>query len=578
MTSLQQPPSPLTQWQRRLLWITFLFVAVTRIYAMADTLWDWDEVQFSAGVREFNVGHPFHHPHPPGFPLYMLAAKIARLAVPDDFRACQTVTILAACALFPLAFFLARELRFPFLTSYLGALLFVFFPNIWFYGGTAFSDIAGIATSLAAALLLFRGCWSERAYLGGAVLLGVAAGIRPQAVLLGAAPFLVASYVQLRRSWTRVAIGCAIVAAMVIASYAGAALSSRSIEAYRAELGLVRAWVRSVDSFLSPQRPPLLTLADEFLLRPMGGNRLPIVVCTLAVVGMLRRRMSVGLALATLFPFALFAWLMLDYHSVHRYSTAYVLLWALLAAHGASALADVGAGFSPSIGRLKSAATSVLLALIIGRAAYWTLPALREVRGSDSPTFAAMQWIRANVPPRQPVWVHMSLEPFSEYFLYDRDVRLVKSLTELPRVGVGARDFFATEGLLPAATFVSRRERRRLWEIARHRYFETSVVPVSNVWGFGDGWYSEESDGGIVWQWMGAKSEALLPVMNARARLMLTLTAAPNITPTVEVRLNGATVDRFTTGGTPVQREWIVTPRHDGPNRLELTSSVTTRV
>ena len=103
-----------------------------------------------------------HQPHPPGFPLYILAAKIVRPFVPTNFARCQTVTFLAACALFPLAFSLARELRFSFVTSYLGALLFVFFPNVWFYGGTAFSDIAGTAAAIAAAWLLFRGCRDAR--------------------------------------------------------------------------------------------------------------------------------------------------------------------------------------------------------------------------------------------------------------------------------------------------------------------------------------------------------------------------------------------------------------------------------
>ncbi|HUP58819.1 MAG TPA: hypothetical protein VNA69_00215 [Thermoanaerobaculia bacterium] len=595
MTPSLEPPAPLTTLQRALLWIAFLFVAATRVYALARTMWDWDEVQFAAGVREFNVGHPFHHPHPPGFPLYMLAAKLVRPLASSDFHACQTIVFLAACALFPLAFLLARELRFDFLTAYCGALLFVFFPNVWFYGGTAFSDIAGLAASLAAAVLLLRGCRSDRSFLAGAVVLGIAAGIRPQALLVGFAPFLLASWFQLRKSWSRVAIGAAIVAAIIAASYTGAALASRSVDAYQAELQLVRAWVRGVDSFLSPQRPPLLTLADDFLLRAQGGNRLPVVVAALAVLALvwtaaaraaafIRRgraaapqsggfaaAVQIWLAVAILAPFALFTWLMLDYHSVHRYSTAYVLLWALLAAEGARVLAA-------PLRRWSAPAQVVLLALITGRAAYWTLPALRDVRSNESPTVAAMLWVRVHVGPRQPVWVHASLEPFTEYFLFDRDVRLVNSYTELPRVGVGPRDFFASEGFLPAAEFASTRPRARLWEIARHRYFETSVVAAANVWGFGEGWYGEESDGHIVWQWMGRRSVTLLPATSARAKLRLTLAAPPHLDPVVEVRLNGATVDRFRCGATPMPREWVVASRTHAPNELEIVASETTKV
>jgi len=533
-------------------------------------------VQFAAGVREFNVGHPFHHPHPPGFPLYMLAAKIVRPFVESDFIACQTIVFLSACALFPLAFFVARELRFPFATSYSAALLFVFLPNVWFFGGTAFSDIPGVAASLAAAMLLLRGCRSPRAYLGGAIVLGVAAGIRPQALLLGCAPFLAASWFQLRQSWLRVIGACAIVAAIVSASYIGAALASNSIAAYRVELLVVRNWVRGVDSFLSPQRPPLRELADDYFVRAVtGGRRLPYIISALAAFGLLagffRSRISVWLAVATFIPFTLFAYLMLDYNSVHRYSTAYVFLWALLAAHGTGVL------FAPLRG-LGAFAQVIFVALLAARAVQWTIPALREVRTTAAPPYAAMQWIRTNVSPRRPVWVHGSLEPFAEYFLEHRDAHLVYDLTTLPRVGIGARDFYVAEGLLPAAEAVFLRPRDRVWEIARHRYFETSIVRLSNVWGFGEGWYGEESDGRAIWQWMGARSETLLPAIRGPARLTMTLAAAGGITPEIEVQLNGAVIDRFRCGQDPVRRQWTAGSRADAPNRLVIVSSGTVKV
>ncbi|HJQ39624.1 MAG TPA: glycosyltransferase family 39 protein, partial [Thermoanaerobaculia bacterium] len=233
--------------QRALVWITTLLVALTRFYALAKTPWDWDEVQFAMGVRDYSVGLPFHHPHPPGFPVYMLAAKIVRPLAGSDFAACQTIVFLAACALFPLAFFLARELRFSFETSYGGALLFVFLPNIWFFGGTAFSDIPGLAALLAAALMLLRGRESPRAFLAGAALLGIAAGVRPQALLMGCAPFLAASWYH-RRSLLRILAAGLIVIVIAGACYAGAALASDSIEGYRFGLKTTEDWVGKHDA------------------------------------------------------------------------------------------------------------------------------------------------------------------------------------------------------------------------------------------------------------------------------------------------------------------------------------------
>ena len=46
-------------------------------------------------------------------------------------------------------------------TPYFDSLLFVFFPNVWFFGGTAFSDLPGLALLLAASATLLRGFWSS---------------------------------------------------------------------------------------------------------------------------------------------------------------------------------------------------------------------------------------------------------------------------------------------------------------------------------------------------------------------------------------------------------------------------------
>jgi hypothetical protein len=568
--SLLESPGPLSEWQRRLVWIAFVVVAATRFYAVAPTWWDIDEVQFTAGVREFDVGR-YHHPHPPGFPLYILAAKMVRPFVSSDFRACQTIIVLAACLLFPLAFSLARELRFSFTTAFLGALLFVFFPNVWFYGGTAFSDIAGTAASIAAAWLLIRGCRDHRFYLAGAAMLGVAAGIRSQAMLFGLAPLAVASWFQLRNSWHRVAAAAVIVASIVGASYGGAVLASGSAQAYRASLETTREWVRTVDSFMSPQREPLSEIADDYLVHPTPGGRLPFIVTALAVIAlvaaMIRPRFNVWMAFATFAPFAIFAWLMLDLNSVHRYSTSYVLLWALLAAHGAEILAT-------PLRRWAPIAQVTLVLLITARFAYWTVPALQEVRQTDAPTFAAMQWLRTHVPPGQTVWVHGSLMPFAGYALVDRhDVRLAREIETLPRVALAPNEYFAIEGARSGATVTFRRGRNRLFDIARRRFFETSIAPLANLWTFTEGWYDKESDGAREWVWMGKRAKVLLPGVSGRMLLQMTLNTPGNTTSNVQVMLNGATLGRFRCGDEPQRVEWIVTPRKDTPNELVIVSS-----
>ncbi len=131
MKSFAEAPEPLTRTQRNIVIGIAVVVALTRIAALSRTLWDWDEALFCMGVREYDV--PSHHPHPPGYPLFVAAAKLVRLVIHNDFRAVQAVVLIAACALFPALFALARELRFPFAVAAGGAALYAFFPNVWHY-------------------------------------------------------------------------------------------------------------------------------------------------------------------------------------------------------------------------------------------------------------------------------------------------------------------------------------------------------------------------------------------------------------------------------------------------------------
>src|SRR3954452_2501040 len=111
---------PLTARQRNLIIILALFVALTRLYAISHSMWDWDEVLFAGALHHYDVAQ--HHPHPPGFPLFFALARLARVFIADDFHALRAISILASLFLFPAMFALARSLRFRFRTCVVAAL------------------------------------------------------------------------------------------------------------------------------------------------------------------------------------------------------------------------------------------------------------------------------------------------------------------------------------------------------------------------------------------------------------------------------------------------------------------------
>ncbi|HEX2059769.1 MAG TPA: hypothetical protein VHK90_03435, partial [Thermoanaerobaculia bacterium] len=211
------PPESLTRRQRMIVLVIAVVCAATRLLALARSVWDWDEALFVMALRDYDV--TLHHPHPPGFPVYIALANLAKLVVHDNFRALQSVNLVAAMLVFPALFLFARELRLRFATCVMAAALFAFFPNVWFFGGGAFSDIPSIVLVLFAVTFLLRGARDRTAYWIGTLLLALAIGIRPQNLLVGLIPGI---YATSRRRPHEIAIALLIGVVVVTAAFGGA--------------------------------------------------------------------------------------------------------------------------------------------------------------------------------------------------------------------------------------------------------------------------------------------------------------------------------------------------------------------
>jgi 4-amino-4-deoxy-L-arabinose transferase-like glycosyltransferase len=550
--------------QKALFWTVAIVCAVSRFAARARSLWDWDEALFCLGMVEYDVTS--HHPHPPGFPVYIAMAKVARLFTGDDFGALQSLNLLAGMMVFPAVYLLAKQVGLRFETSLIAGALCAFFPNVWFFGGTGFSDVPSIVIAVFAAVFLFRGAESRRDYFIGTLLLALAIGIRPQNFLVGLFPGIVASARRPIRD-----VLAALVLGVVVAGLAfGAAVQATgTLDAFMTTVRGHSEYITRVDSFRSPNRPPLWRIFDRFFLKQYQSAGLSIVTSLLVIVsvaGSIRNRdRAMARNFLTFAPFAIAAWLMLDRFSISRFSIGYAPMFAIFAADGIRRTVERG--------RSRPHVELIAGGLLIAAFAIWTVPALTPVRNEISPTVRAVEAVKRSIDPSsETLFVGQSMGPFVEYLAPDLPFIRVIGASAVP-LNPGPNPFLLAEvGKGAAQGEVWRRERGRLWNISRRHYFEIMLEPLTNTAQFGEGWYEPQRHRADEWRWMAGRSSMVLPRAAERRELRLEFTVPSEVLgATLTITLNGKAVDRVRLDNSNPALLYEVDPAPGtAPNRLDL--------
>lgn len=515
--------------------LSVLFCAL-RVYGVSQSIWDWDEALFRLAVGSYDVAA--HHPHPPGFPLYVGAARLLTLIGLSPDGAFVLINLVAGSLLFPAAWYFFRAAGADRVTGVGGAALFASLPNVSFYAGTRFSDIPALACLLVASAVLLHSRTSRRAFLPGVLLFALGLGIRPQNLLM-AAPLLVASCA--RRRQPRLLAGAAALVILIVGVAYGAAAMATGPQRYVETVRLHRDYIVRVDSYKSPIRPPISELLSKFTWEPFSAGDRSEVLAVFALIGLIaalvRRDRAVLLVLATFLPYFLVALTSLDHWSISRFSVAYMPLLALLAASGVATLVR------PLPARGGRVLAAVLVGLLAVSFVEWTLPALRIVRNSDSPPVAAMKWIAAHPAPGR-IYVDAStLDPFASIYLTDEDVVAVGNASELPLEMSATRGYAVVEGEFPDLGRVFEREADRLRNLVRRRYFAVTVVRLDHVFAFGEDWHGAEGTQESAWRWMG-RTGSLVVGPGAEVRTMLiegevpldALASAPEVVITIAER------------------------------------------
>jgi hypothetical protein len=564
-----RPPAALTPRQRAVFWSIAAVCAASRFLAMARTLWDWDEALFCLGMRSYDVTR--HHPHPPGFPVYIALGRIVRTVVHSDFRSLQAVNLGAGMLVFPAIFFLARELRFRFVTAAIAGALCAFFPNVWFFGGGAFSDVPSLVLVVLAVAFLFRGCRDANAYLIGTALLALAAGIRPQNLVIGLAPGLLATWYRARSSWRDV-VFAALVGSITIAVAFGGAIAATGWQRYFDAVREHGHYITTVDSFRSPSRPPLWRLFDRFFIKQYQSVALSFVTSIFVAISILsairQRDRAIGWLALAFGPFALLAWLMLDRYSISRFSIGYCPLFALLAADGICRLTRA----RPRIEAVAGAALVIAFGV-------WTLPALAQVRNTIAPSVLAVEAAKTHLSNRDRLYVARDMDPFFEYLLPYYPFLNAVDKRAMPLSSATRPAWLLAEAdNTDRGTYVFHRDRDHLWNIARRHYFDAGLFPLTHPPQFVAGWYGPEREGPQEFRWMAAHSVTLLPPVPGPALLRIQFRVPPPRHPRMTIVFNGHVLAAFRVEAEENDLEYHVTSAGGGAaNVLEITSDSTAR-
>ncbi|HVE70282.1 MAG TPA: hypothetical protein VNI54_02855 [Thermoanaerobaculia bacterium] len=560
--SFALPPDPLTRRQRAIVATLALFCAATRFLAMARSLWDWDEALFTMAMADYDV--TMHHPHPPGFPAYIAMAKVMRLVIGDDFRALQSVNLIAAVLVFPAMFLFARELRLRFSTAASAAAVFAFFPNVWFFGGGAFSDVPSIVLVLFAVAFLLRGIRDRNSYFLGTLLLAVAIGIRPQNLLVGLVPGILATR---KRRWWEILVALLIGVTVVGIAFGGAIHATGSLKEYTRMVREHGDYISRVDSFRAEARPPLWRIFDRFFIKQYQSPILSIIASifvVISIVGAIRER-SRPLLLNTLTfgAFAIFAWLMLDRFSISRFSIGYQPMFAVFVADG---IARVGRR------REWMLSTAIVAAFIV-----YTFPALTPVRNEVAPSIVAASTAAQRIDPRrEQLFVGHTMLVFMDLLAPDFPYTRVVDDRALPMEQKDQSWLLAEITTTRDEGLVFRRQRGALWNIARRHYFDIKLAPLHDRAQFVSGWYPPESEESHQWRWMSGRSVTMLPPGKGEMLLRLHLGIPGELVeqrPEITIRVNGQRLDTIIATHDSIERDYhVVRPAPEGqPNTLELS-------
>jgi hypothetical protein len=171
--------------------LAFLGLLALRLPFLPPTLDGLDSVNFDLGTHDFDPRA--HQPHPPGYPLFIVAAKLTHSVFDSHGSALAAVSALFGAAVVVPLWLVMRAVSSP-AAAVLATIVVVFNPLLWFTSVRPMSDMMGLWAVMSAQALLLGalhgaggdspGAGRRRLWMLGAFAAGLALGVRVQAIVL----------------------------------------------------------------------------------------------------------------------------------------------------------------------------------------------------------------------------------------------------------------------------------------------------------------------------------------------------------------------------------------------------------
>ena len=375
--------------QRRHLLIAAIAVIIVLLRAKPATLWEFDEPLFSQALHRYD---PIaHHPPPPGYPVFVFVAQLARAVIPTDFAALVTLSVLASAIGFVVLALAFARIAGDDATGICGALLFYLSPAMLVHATLPVSEAGALA--LVAAALFF----SPSSGAAFATFAALAVGWRPQFAIF-ILPLLFA-----RRPNPRTLAVFALVCLAWLLPLIAATGGPENLLRYETRQA---KYLAAHDAAISRSAWKPAAIAVHFVSHPWGPRVMALPVLAAAAIGAwrLRRRAAVvPLAIAAVVYIAI-ALIIMDPADGVRYAIPWTLAVALFAASGVVAI---------------SKRPYAVVALFAGGSMVYVSSLVVQRSTMPSPPMQAATYGRASLPHGAAVGYEMSLWPHATYLFGD---------------------------------------------------------------------------------------------------------------------------------------------------------------